>query len=94
MAYPWYATGIRVAGSRQVAAITVVEHCETHERRFKLDVIINGKVRSRMLKRLHELPKAAHDIFSKYPATNKDVVLADVHELAERLGFIEEEGHQ
>ena len=89
MAYPWYATGIRVAGSRQVAAVTVVKHYETHERRFKLDVLINGRVRSATLKRLCEIQEAAEKIMQKYQ-TDDDLIRADVRELEERLGRIEE----
>lgn len=83
MAYPWYAIR-RLAGSNRVAAVSILEHCETKERRFKLDIIAGGRKRSASVNSAHELPEAAEGLMEKF-SVDDDAIRADVREVADRL---------
>lgn len=85
MAYPWYSV-LRLAGSNQSAAVSILRHCETKERRLKLDIIAGGRKRSATVNSEPELLEAAEGLMKKFSIDgDAAAILADVREIADRL---------
>lgn len=65
--YPWYSTGKRYAGPNGRAAYSLFEHCETGEKRRKLDILVGRRIKSSFLNPGESMFHAANRLLSKKP---------------------------
>lgn len=89
MAYPWYSTGLRVAGPNQTAAVTVEKNSETGAKRLKLDVLIGRRIKTATVPSLDGIVAAGEKILQKAGCDDAQMI-EDIKHLSrsERLAAV------
>ena len=87
MGYPWYSTGRRIGAHNQVTAVTIIENCNTQERRFKLDILVNHKIRSMTVRTTAEFTAAIAKLLDLAKAEDRirELVFSDIAEISGKL---------